>query len=51
MFIAESKDRVDGSSPRERISERVMRIHPPSVRRDHSASRAGVGSLRTREGG
>jgi hypothetical protein len=56
MFIAESsagevRARVEGSLPRKMISERVMRIQPPSERRDHSVSRAGVGSLRKGEGG
>jgi hypothetical protein len=56
MLIAESsageaRARVDGSLPRERISERVIRIQPPSERRDQSASRADVGLLRKREGG
>jgi hypothetical protein len=56
IFIAESKAgearaRVEESFPRERISERVMRIQPPSERRVHSASRVGVGSFREREGG
>jgi hypothetical protein len=56
MFIEESsageaQARVEGSLPREIISERAMRIQPPSESRDHSALRAGVGSLRKREGG
>jgi hypothetical protein len=56
MFIEESsadeaRARVEGSLPRERMSEWVIRIQPSSERRDHSASRADVGSLRKREGG
>jgi hypothetical protein len=47
----EARARVEGSLPKERMSGRVIRIQPPSGRRDHSASRAGVGSLRKRDGG